>query len=239
MSAQGIAADRRRARLLHRRRRVRAGDERRGRHRPGPGHDLPRRPAAGEGRDRRGRHRRGPRRRRAALAAPPASPTTSPTTTRTRCASSAASSRRSARARRRRGTCAASRSPRSTRPSCYGVVPADAAHAVRRPRGHRPARRRQPLPASSRREYGTTLVTGFAHMHGHPVGIVANNGVLFGESALKGAHFIELCDKRVDPAAVPAEHHRLHGRPRVRGRRHRQARRQDGHRRRLRPGARS
>ncbi|NKY56699.1 carboxyl transferase domain-containing protein [Nocardia flavorosea] len=48
-------------------------------------------------------------------------------------------------------------------------------------------------------EYGTTLVTGFAHIHGHPVGIVANNGVLFGESAMKGAHFIELCDKRKIP----------------------------------------
>ncbi|ODR25433.1 carboxyl transferase domain-containing protein [Mycolicibacterium porcinum] len=48
-------------------------------------------------------------------------------------------------------------------------------------------------------EYGTTLVTGFARIHGHPVGIVANNGVLFGESALKGAHFIELCDKRKTP----------------------------------------
>jgi 3-methylcrotonyl-CoA carboxylase beta subunit len=48
-------------------------------------------------------------------------------------------------------------------------------------------------------EYGTTLVTGFAHLHGHPVGIVANNGVLFGESALKGAHFIELCDQRRIP----------------------------------------
>ncbi|CAM3078455.1 carboxyl transferase domain-containing protein [Skermania piniformis] len=48
-------------------------------------------------------------------------------------------------------------------------------------------------------EYGKTLVTGFARIHGHPVGIVANNGVLFGESALKGAHFIELCDKRVVP----------------------------------------
>ncbi|MBF6330474.1 carboxyl transferase domain-containing protein [Nocardia transvalensis] len=48
-------------------------------------------------------------------------------------------------------------------------------------------------------EYGRTLVTGFARIHGHPVGIVANNGVLFAESALKGAHFIELCDKRVVP----------------------------------------
>ncbi|CAM5338525.1 3-methylcrotonyl-CoA carboxylase beta subunit OS=Leifsonia shinshuensis OX=150026 GN=HNR13_001894 PE=4 SV=1 [Leifsonia shinshuensis] len=48
-------------------------------------------------------------------------------------------------------------------------------------------------------EYGTTLVTGFAHLHGHPIGIVANNGVLFSESALKGAHFIELCDQRGIP----------------------------------------
>nr|WP_308286095.1 carboxyl transferase domain-containing protein [Actinomycetospora soli] len=48
-------------------------------------------------------------------------------------------------------------------------------------------------------EYGTTLVTGFARIHGHPVGIVANNGVLFRESALKGAHFVELCDQRGIP----------------------------------------
>ncbi len=48
-------------------------------------------------------------------------------------------------------------------------------------------------------EYGTTLVTGFARIHGHRVGIVANNGVLFGESALKGAHFIQLCDQRGIP----------------------------------------
>jgi 3-methylcrotonyl-CoA carboxylase beta subunit len=48
-------------------------------------------------------------------------------------------------------------------------------------------------------EYGSTLVTGFARIHGHPVGIVANNGILFSESALKGAHFIELCDQRGVP----------------------------------------
>ena len=47
--------------------------------------------------------------------------------------------------------------------------------------------------------YGDTLVTGFASIHGHPVGIVANNGVLFAESAQKGAHFIELCDQRGIP----------------------------------------
>ncbi len=47
--------------------------------------------------------------------------------------------------------------------------------------------------------YGDTLVCGFAHVWGHPVGIIANNGVLFSESAMKGAHFIELCDQRRVP----------------------------------------
>ncbi len=47
--------------------------------------------------------------------------------------------------------------------------------------------------------YGATLVTGFAHIHGYPVGIVANNGVLFSESALKGTHFIEMCCQRRIP----------------------------------------
>jgi len=50
-----------------------------------------------------------------------------------------------------------------------------------------------------KQNYGTTLVTGFAHIHGMPVGILANNGVLFSESALKGAHFIELCTQRKIP----------------------------------------
>ncbi len=47
--------------------------------------------------------------------------------------------------------------------------------------------------------YGTTLVCGFAHWLGYPVGIVANNGVLFSESALKGAHFVQLCSQRGTP----------------------------------------
>jgi 3-methylcrotonyl-CoA carboxylase beta subunit len=47
--------------------------------------------------------------------------------------------------------------------------------------------------------YGDTIVCGFAHLHGFPVGIVANNGILFSESALKAAHFIELCDQRKTP----------------------------------------
>ncbi|KAH9947311.1 carboxyl transferase [Amylocystis lapponica] len=50
-----------------------------------------------------------------------------------------------------------------------------------------------------KKEYGTTIVTGFAHVHGYPVGIVANNGILFSQSALKASHFIELCSQRQIP----------------------------------------
>jgi 3-methylcrotonyl-CoA carboxylase beta subunit len=53
--------------------------------------------------------------------------------------------------------------------------------------------------AEFKAEFGQTLVTGFARIQGHPVGIVANNGILFSESAQKGAHFIELCDQRGIP----------------------------------------
>lgn len=48
-------------------------------------------------------------------------------------------------------------------------------------------------------KYGETLITGFARLYGHPLGIIANNGVIFSESALKGAHFVELCSKRKIP----------------------------------------
>ncbi|EJF62871.1 carboxyl transferase [Dichomitus squalens LYAD-421 SS1] len=50
-----------------------------------------------------------------------------------------------------------------------------------------------------KKEYGTTMVTGFAHIHGYPVGIVGNNGILFSQSALKATHFIELCSQRQIP----------------------------------------
>ncbi|KAF7514430.1 Methylcrotonoyl-CoA carboxylase beta chain, mitochondrial [Endocarpon pusillum] len=53
--------------------------------------------------------------------------------------------------------------------------------------------------AEFKRDYGTTLVTGFARICGHQVGIIANNGILFSESSLKGAHFIELCCQRNVP----------------------------------------
>jgi 3-methylcrotonyl-CoA carboxylase beta subunit len=80
----------------------------------------------------------------------------------------------------------------------YGVIPAD----TRKPFDVREVIAR--LVDGSRFDefkarYGTTLVTGFAHVHGFPIGIVANNGILFSESALKGAHFIELCAKRGIP----------------------------------------
>ena len=50
-----------------------------------------------------------------------------------------------------------------------------------------------------KKNYGTSLVTGFSYIHGYPVGILANQGILFSESALKAAHFIDLCDKRKTP----------------------------------------
>jgi 3-methylcrotonyl-CoA carboxylase beta subunit len=80
----------------------------------------------------------------------------------------------------------------------YGVVPVD----TRKPLEVREVIAR--IVDGSRLDefkarYGTTLVTGFAHIHGYPVGIVANNGILFGESAQKGAHFVELCAQRGIP----------------------------------------
>ena len=80
----------------------------------------------------------------------------------------------------------------------YDVVPAD----TRTPYDVREVIRR--VVDGSRfhefkRLYGETLVTGFARIWGYPVGIVANNGILFSESALKGAHFIELCNQRGIP----------------------------------------
>ncbi|HEX5492950.1 MAG TPA: carboxyl transferase domain-containing protein [Mycobacteriales bacterium] len=80
----------------------------------------------------------------------------------------------------------------------YGVVPADTRtpYDVREVIGRIVDGSRF---AEFKALYGPTLVTGFARLHGHPVGIVANNGVLFSESARKGAHFIQLCDQRRIP----------------------------------------
>jgi len=94
-----------------------------------------------------------------------------------------------------------------TKPSCeplypiediYGVIPKDTRH----PYDVREVIARL-VDGSDFDEfkalYGTTLVTGFARIHGYPIGIVANNGILFGESAQKGAHFVELCAQRKIP----------------------------------------
>ena len=80
----------------------------------------------------------------------------------------------------------------------YGVIPGD----VRNPYDVREVITRL-VDGSEfdefKRLYGTTLVCGFAHLYGMPIGIVANNGILFSESSLKGAHFIELCSQRNIP----------------------------------------
>jgi 3-methylcrotonyl-CoA carboxylase beta subunit len=80
----------------------------------------------------------------------------------------------------------------------YGIVPAD----TRKPYDVREVIAR--MVDGSRldefkQRYGSTLVTGFAHINGYAVGIIANNGILFSESAEKGAHFIELCAQRGIP----------------------------------------
>ncbi len=80
----------------------------------------------------------------------------------------------------------------------YGIIPADA----RKPYDVREVIARL-VDGSEldefKQNYGTTLVTGFAHIHGYPVGILANNGILFSESSLKAAHFIELACQRGIP----------------------------------------
>jgi 3-methylcrotonyl-CoA carboxylase beta subunit len=189
----------------HGRRRLCPGDERRDGDRPGHRHDLPRRPAAGEGRHRRGRQRRGPGRRRRPC--PDQSGVVDHEALDDEHAlalgrSIVANLNRPA-ARRRPGIAG-----RPNRPPCrptaaagahlYAAVPAD----LRRhssPRGDRPARRRQPLPrvqAALRRDPGVRL----RPPRRLPVGIIANDGILFSQSALKGAHFIELACPAQDPA---------------------------------------
>ncbi|MCY3769968.1 MAG: methylcrotonoyl-CoA carboxylase [Gammaproteobacteria bacterium] len=88
--------------------------------------------------------------------------------------------------------------PRYPAEQLYDIVPADP---------HKPFEVREVLARVTDRSeldefklnFGTTLVCGFAHIHGYPVGILANNGILFSESAIKGTHFIELCAQRKIP----------------------------------------
>ena len=159
---------------------------------------VPRRAAAGEDGHRRGERRRVARRRRDARPHVRASPTTSPSTSRTRCARPAGSSPASTTARR---------TPIRPRPQppkydaeeLLGIVPGD----LKVPFDPREVIARivdgsdfdefKPL-------YGTSLVTGWASLHGYPVGILANaQGVLFSEESQKAAQFIQLANQRDIP----------------------------------------
>jgi 3-methylcrotonyl-CoA carboxylase beta subunit len=91
-----------------------------------------------------------------------------------------------------------SEEPRYDPDELYGIIPAD----TRKPYDVREVIAR--IVDGSRldefrQRYGATLITGFAHIHGFPVAVLANNGILFSESALKGAHFIELASQRGVP----------------------------------------
>jgi 3-methylcrotonyl-CoA carboxylase beta subunit len=92
----------------------------------------------------------------------------------------------------------APREPQYDPAEIYGIVPAN----IRKPYDLREVLARV-VDASEFDEfkqlYASTLVTGFAHIGGYPVGILANNGILFSESALKGAHFVELCARERIP----------------------------------------
>jgi len=94
--------------------------------------------------------------------------------------------------------CSAPLEPRYAAEQIYGVINAD----IRKPYDVREVIARVVDDSNLdefKARYGTTLVTGFARIWGYPVGVVANNGVLYSESALKGAHFIELCAQRGIP----------------------------------------
>ena len=198
LSVARHSADRRGDGLLHRRRRLRAGDERRDHHRERAGHDLPRRPAAGEGRDRRGGLGRGSRRRRRAR---PQIRRRRPHggRRRARAVARAPHRRQPQHQEERRHPAARRRASRTT------TRPSSTASCRPTPRKQYDAREiiARLVDGSEFDEfkalYGTTLVTGFAHLAGMPVGILANNGILFSESALKAAHFIELCCQRRIP----------------------------------------
>ncbi len=198
MSAERHSADRRRDGLVHGRRRLRAGDVGRDDHRQGHGHDLPRRSAAREGRDRRRSDRRGSRRRRCSHAA--VGRRRLPRRRRRARARTGAhrSSRRSIRERQLPDDMTTPEDPAFDPAELYGIVNLD----LRKAYDVREVIAR--IVDGSRfdefkERYATTLVCGFARLHGFLVGIIANNGVLFSESALKATHFIELCNMRGVP----------------------------------------
>ena len=220
-----------RVRQLDRRRRVRARHVRlRGAGRRA-GQGVPRRPAAGEDGDRRGIRRRGARRRRDALPGLRASPTTSPSTS-----STCIRIGREIVARlnwRKLGPAAAAPSadPRYDPDELLGIVSADLQGAVRPPRGARPRRRRLRASTSTSRSTAPSLVTGWASIHGYPVGVLANHrGVLFSEEAKKATEFILLANQTDTPLVFLQNTTGYMVGKRLRAGRHHQGRRQDDQR---------
>ena len=164
----------------------------------GTGHDLPRRAAAREGGDGRGGDRRGARRRRRAR----------PHLRRRRRARGIGRARagpaaRGGRRARQPGNAVA----RAGRAATSRRTTRSSSRASSRPTSARPFDVREVIArlvdgsrfAEFKPLYGDTLVCGFAHIWGYPVAILANNGILFSESALKGAHFVQLACQRKIP----------------------------------------
>ena len=197
MSAAGIVADRGGDGLVYRRGRLCPGDGGRDHHRRRAGHDLPRRgrrsskpPPARSSRPKRWAARTCTR-------AFPASPTRWRATMATRCIWPAAPSPTRARPTRL-GAFDEPRPPALPIEELEALMPVDVRKAFD---AHDIIARL--VDASEfdafKPRYGATLVTGFARLGGQPIGILANNGVLFSESALKGAHFVQLCAQRGVP----------------------------------------
>ena len=126
-----------------------------------------------------------------------------------------------------RSRCSEPKPPRYDAKSMYGVIPVD----TRKPFDVREVIARIVDDSAFdefKARYGTTLVTRLRAYLGHPVGIIANNGILFSRVGAQGRALHRAVLPAQDSAGVPAEHHRLHGGPQVRERRHRAQRRQDG-----------
>ena len=223
--------DRPRVRQLDRRRRLRAGHVRLRRDDRPALEGVPRRPAAGQDGDRRGERRREPRRRRHARRGSAAWPTTSPSTSSTPCASAARSCAGSTTASSARALAVPGRPPRHDPEQLLGIPSAD----LRVPFDPRDVLARLVDDSDFdefKPRYGTSLVTGFAELHGYPIGVLANHrGVLFNEESHKATQFIQLANQIRHAAAVPAEHDRLHGRQGVRAAGHGQGRLEDDQRR--------
>ena len=236
MSALGHPADRRRHGLVHRRRRLRAGDERRDRDRAGNGDDLPGRPPAREGGDRRGGERGGARRRRRPLAClrrhrPLRGERRARPRARAPDRAEPAPPQGRAAVGRAPGGGAALRSRRALRDRPHGLR-----EGVRRPRADRAPRGRQPaarVQAALRRD---------ARLRLRPHRGLSGSDPRQQRRALlrvrsQGRPLRRARVQAARPAPLPPEHHRLHGRQGVRGGRDRQGRREARHRRRMRAGA--